>query len=171
MSRGRLTEEGWQAKAPAPPSLWRATNTGNSHELLSAASSRLPGRAQNLPPYSEHQHAFRAQARYPARRRIRGQRTARGGDDRRRIDRRRGQSAGLCGVAGSARQADHPLLRTLRCAAARSAGRVEIAAVRARSARRQHLRARRVRRQGAGVHPDQGGRGIAQDAPASCPST
>ena len=59
-------------------------------------------------------------------------------------------------MAGRARQAHHPLLRPLRRAAARSAGRVEIAAVRARNPRQRHFRPRRLRRQRAGLDPDQG---------------
>ena len=52
---------------------------------------------------------------------------------------------------GAPGQADGPFLRPLRRAAARPAGRVEDAAVRARSPRRRHLRPRRLRRQGPGL--------------------
>ena len=45
-----------------------------SHELLRAAPRQLPGRIENLPPHSQHQHAVREQAGHPARGRIRARR-------------------------------------------------------------------------------------------------
>ena len=62
------------------------------------------------------------------------------------------------------------LLRPLRRAAARSAGRMEIAAFRAGSPRRRSLRARRRRRQGPGLPADQSRGAPAEAAMASCPS-
>ena len=136
---------------------------GGLYDLLSRASDGLPRRPENLPSHSQHQHTVRTQAGYPARGGVRIERAAGGGDDQRRVDRRRRQSAGLRGMAGRAGQAHHPVLRPLRRAAARSAGRVEVAAVRAGSARGQHLRARRGGRQGPGLYPDQGRGRPAQD--------
>ena len=66
-------------------------------------------------------------------------------------------------MAGCAGQAHHPLLRPLRRAAARPARRVEVAALRAGDPRQRHFRARRLRRQRPGLHPDQGRGGPAED--------
>ena len=65
-----------RAQSAAPPAPRRATNTECRHELLPAAPGRFPRRPEDLPPHSQHQHAVRAQARYPARRRVRARRTA-----------------------------------------------------------------------------------------------
>ena len=70
-------------------------------------------------------------------------------------DAERRQSAGLWRMAGRAGQADGAVLRPLRRAAAGSAGRVEVAALRAHHPRQRHFLPRRLRRQGAGLHPDQ----------------
>ena len=70
------------------------------------------------------------------------------------------QPGGLRRLAARGRGADHPLLRPLRRAAGRSAGAVGVAAVRGHGARGRDLRARRRRRQGAGVHALQGRGGL-----------
>ena len=66
-------------------------------------------------------------------------------------------------VAGRAGQADAAVLRPLRRAAARSAGRMEVAAVRAGDPGRGPVRSRGLRRQGADLHPDQSRRGVSED--------
>ena len=58
-------------------------------------------------------------------------------------------------------------LRPLRRPAARAAGALALAPVRADGPRRQPLRPRGDRRQGPDVHPPQGGRGLAQDGRAA----
>ena len=60
-------------------------------------------------------------------------------------------------------RAHGPGLRPLRRAAARPAGRLAEPALRADGARRPPLRARRLRRQGAGADPDPGRRGVPAD--------
>ena len=76
----------------------------------------------------------------------------------RQADRDAGQSGRVRRLAGRAGRADDSLLRPLRRAACRSAGALALAAVRGDHPRRRNLRARRGRRQGAGVHALQGGR-------------
>src|ERR1017187_10292893 len=116
---------------------------GERHVLLPATPNRVSRRSEGLPPHSEHQHFVGTQARYPARRRVRQERTGIGGDGQRRTDRRQWQPPRLCRMAGGSGQAHHPLLRPLRRATARSLGRVEVAAVRAGGSRQRHLRDRK----------------------------
>src|ERR1017187_7861117 len=52
-----------QAWRPAPLATMALRCT--RHELLSGEPSRLSRRAEDVPAHSQHQHAFRAQARYP----------------------------------------------------------------------------------------------------------
>src|SRR5256885_5102028 len=103
--------------------------------------------------------AARAQCRLPrgggvGRRRVTPTRLSRGAVPRERDASRRVGRRTRC-----AGRADAAAVRPLRRPAARSAGRVDHAAVRADGARRQAVRARLGRRQGAGVLPPQGGRG------------
>ena len=80
-----------------------------------------------------------------------------------RADRNQETPARLCRVAGCARQADDPDLRSLRCSAPRAARAVALAPVRADRAQRQPLRPRRHRRQGPDVHAPEGRRGMEED--------
>src|SRR6266566_2179177 len=75
------------------------------------------------------------------------------------VPRERHAPGGVGRRARGARRAHAAHLRSLRRAAARPAGRVDHAAVRADGARRQAVRPRRRRRQGAGVLSSQGDRG------------
>src|ERR1019366_4920189 len=94
---GARAGPGGPAQAWRPAPLATMALRCNRHELLPGEPGRLSRRAEDVPAHSQHQHAFRAPARYPARRRVRPERTARRGAHR-RTNRRRRQSAGFCGV-------------------------------------------------------------------------
>src|SRR5436190_22154694 len=63
--------------------------------------------------------------------------------------------------SGSPRQAHHPFLRALRCAARRASQSMDVAAVRTHRAQRQSLWTRYRRRQGPDPHPPESARMLA----------
>ena len=77
-------------------------------------------------------------------------------------------SSGVRRIATGGWETGRSRVWPLRRAAARSAGRVDFAAVRADGARRQSLRPRRDRRQRANAHARQERGGVARRRPASC---
>ena len=91
--------------------------------------SPLSRRTAQVSAHSQHQHASRTQGRCRPRRSVRRRQPAAARHGERRSHPDRQAPAGLCRLAARPRQTHRALLRPLRCAAARSAGTLEVAAL------------------------------------------